>query len=714
MDVDNSFLNELNEKQREAVLYLKSPLLVLAGAGSGKTRVLTYKIFYLLKKDLSNPENIFAVTFTNKAADEMKERVEKLLGYPVKNMMIGTFHSMCVRIIKRFRWERMKNPYFSIYDVDDSKSVIKNILKEKNIHDLEPKVVCRIISSLKNKMISPDDLDSEDYSFKKIKDIYIQYQETLKKNDAYDFDDLLLETIRIFDENEIFRKKFSERIKYILVDEYQDTNYAQFLILKSIYDGKNHITVVGDDDQSIYGFRGAEIKNILEFEKHFPETKIVKLEQNYRSTRNILNIANKVIKNNLKRKEKVLWSSFEDGENVRIVRCKDERDEALFVVDKILEIKNSRGKRLKDFAILYRTNAQSRPFEEILRKNNVRYTIIGNIKFFERKEIKDLLSYLSFTVNKNDEISLKRIINFPKRGIGDVTLKYIIENARSKDLSIWDSLKNFDTDFSENTKVKISLKEFVDIIENVEKNKDNVYNALEFLVDSIDFEKLFEKMEKDEKYSRLENIQELLNSAKEFVLKNDDKSISSYLDMISLYTDIDDYKDDDSLLLMTVHNAKGLEFENVFVTGLEDGLFPHRNSFEEDSNCEEERRLLYVALTRAKKNLFLTYAVERFYYQESSFRVPSRFLKEIGFENKIVDHFDRMKSISTRKYDFENETKIEKKSKFNINERVIHPIFGEGIIKGKKGSGEDEILIIQFLNGDVKKIFAEYANLTRK
>lgn len=713
MDAANTFLNELNEKQKEAVLYLKSPLLVLAGAGSGKTRVLTYKIFYLLKNGLSNPENIFAVTFTNKAADEMKERVEKLLGFPVKNMMIGTFHSMCVRIIKRFRWERMKSPDFSIYDVDDSKSVIKNILKEKNIHDLEPKGICRIISSLKNRMIFPEDLDSEDDTFKRIKEVYVLYQETLKKNDAYDFDDLLIETIRIFNENEIFRKKFSERIKYILVDEYQDTNYAQFLILKSIYDGKNHITVVGDDDQSIYGFRGAQIKNILEFEEHFPETKIVKLEQNYRSTRNILNIANRVIKNNLKRKEKVLWSSFDDGENIRIVKCKDERDEAIFVVDKIIEMKNRQGKRLKDFAILYRTNAQSRPFEEILRKNNIRYTLIGNIKFFERKEIKDLLSYLSFTVNRNDEISLKRIINFPKRGIGDVTLKSITLFAKAKDLSVWECLKNFEGNFPEKERVKNGVKEFVDIIENIEKNRDNVYNALEFLVDSIDFENLFDKMLKDEKYSRLENIQELLNSAKEFVLKNEDRSISAYLDMISLYTDIDDYKDDDSLLLMTVHNAKGLEFENVFVTGLEDGLFPHRNSFEEDSNCEEERRLLYVALTRAKKNLFLTYTVERFYYQESSFRIPSRFLKEIGFENRIVDYFDRTKSLSTKKYDFEKKRESDK-GKFKINERVVHPIFGEGIIKGKKGSGEDEILIIQFLNGDVKKIFAEYANLTRK
>lgn len=717
MDLENSILKDLNDKQKESVLYLDSPLLVLAGAGSGKTRVLTYKIFYLIKSNLSYPENIFAVTFTNKAADEMKERVEKLLGYPVRNMMIGTFHSMCVRIIKMFRKERMKNPDFTIYDVDDSKMVIKNILKEKKEEDLDPKSVQRLISTFKNRMILPDDLDTEEEKFVKLKDIYSEYQHTLRKNNAFDFDDLLVETLKIFNENENFKRKFSERIKFILVDEYQDTNYAQFLILKNIFNGNNHITVVGDDDQSIYGFRGAELKNILEFEKHFPDTKIIKLEQNYRSTKNILNVANRVIKNNVQRKDKVLWSSFEDGEKVKIVKCKNERDEAIFIVDKILETKNRTGKKLKDFAILYRTNAQSRSFEEILRKNNIRYTLIGNIRFFERKEIKDLISYLSFTVNKNDEISLKRIINFPKRGIGDVTLKHITDTSKSKNISLWESLKEFERETSTNKKSRIHIIEFLDLIERVEKNQDNVYNALEILVDSIDFETIFEKMDKNEKYSRLENIQELLNSAKEFVLKNEDKSVSSYLDMISLYTDIDDYKDDDSVLLMTVHNAKGLEFETVFVAGLEEELFPHRNSFDEDFNCEEERRLLYVALTRAKKELYLTYATERFYYGESSLRLPSRFLKEIGFENALVSYHDH----STTHDGFEHREFLENienlgnlKKKFNINERVVHPIFGEGIIKGKKGSGEDEILIIQFLNGDVKKIFAEYANLTRK
>ncbi|MEO0235014.1 MAG: UvrD-helicase domain-containing protein [candidate division WOR-3 bacterium] len=717
MDFENSILKDLNDKQKEAVLYLDSPLLILAGAGSGKTRVLTYKIFYLIKNNLSYPGNIFAVTFTNKAADEMKERVEKLLGYPVRNMMIGTFHSMCVRIIKMFRMERMKNPDFTIYDVDDSRMVIKNILKEKKEEDLDPRSVQKLISAFKNRMILPDDLDTDEEQQAKLKDIYSEYQHILRKNNAFDFDDLLVETLNIFNENENFKRKFSEKIKFILVDEYQDTNYAQFLILKNIFNGNNHITVVGDDDQSIYGFRGAELKNILEFEKYFPDTKIIKLEQNYRSTKNILNVANRVIKNNLKRKDKVLWSSFEDGERVKIVKCRDERDEAIFVVDKILEIKNGTDKKFKDFAILYRTNAQSRPFEEILRKNNIRYTLIGNIRFFERKEIKDLLSYLSFTVNKNDEISLKRIINFPKRGIGDVTLKHITDTSKSKNISLWESLKEFQRETSTTKKSKTNIKEFLDLIETVEKNKDNVYNALEILVDSIDFETVFEKMDKNEKYSRLENIQELLNSAKEFVLKNEDKSISSYLDMISLYTDIDEYKDDDAILLMTVHNAKGLEFETVFITGLEEELFPHRNSFEDDFNCEEERRLLYVALTRAKKDLYITYAAERFYYGESSLRFPSRFLNEIGFQNDLISFYDRTTSGSRFEKEYISKNagnmKIEK-SRFNINERVFHPIFGEGIIKGKKGSGEDEILIIQFLNGDIKKIFAEYANLTRK
>ncbi len=709
---------DLNDRQLEAVKYIDSPLLILAGAGSGKTRVLTYKIYYLIKNKLSYPENIFAVTFTNKAADEMKKRVETLLNINLKNMMIGTFHSMCVKIIKMHRASKKLDLNFSIYDTDDGKNILKSVLKELGKENIDVKTIQKKISYFKNRMIFPEEIEnyhSFDIEKEDFKKIYNHYQMKLKDNNAYDFDDLLLETIKIFNDDNNFKENFSNRIKFILVDEYQDTNLSQFYILKHLYNGKNNITVVGDDDQSIYSFRGAELKNILDFEKHFENTKIIKLEQNYRSTNNILNVANRVIRNNLQRKDKILWSLFNDGEKVKIVKCFDERQEATYVVQRILQNREREEKNFSDFVILYRTNAQSRPFEEILRKNNINYKVIGNIKFFERKEIKDILAYLSFIINKNDEISFRRIMNFPKKGMGEITLNTIIENSTTFGLNLYDSLKKF-YDSSRNRNKIMELNKFFDLIKNIENRKENVYNALGFLIDNLNLDTVFEKMDTNEKLSRLENIQELLNSAKEFVLRNEDNSIDSYMDMISLYTDMDEYNDNDTLTLMTVHNAKGLEFDTVFVTGVEEKLFPHMNTLDYDQNCEEERRLFYVALTRAKKNLYITMAKQRKFYGTSDFRRPSRFLKEIGFDSPNIDLIDLTisKQIDSELFDNDDSNGGEFKEFFDINDRIVHPIFGEGVIKGKKGSGKDQILIIQFLNGEIKKIFSEYANLTRK
>ncbi|MDD3803107.1 MAG: 3'-5' exonuclease [bacterium] len=728
MNSTTIMLSKLNERQAEAVLYFDSPLLVLAGAGSGKTRVLTHKIAYLIQEMKISPYNIFAVTFTNKAANEMKQRVESLTSIPVRGMWVGTFHSMCVRIIKMYRREMGGDQNFSIYDSDDSRHLVKKIIEENELDKLvDAKSACKLISKMKNAMVSTHDFaqKASNPTESNIALVYRKYQELLKRNNAFDFDDLLLETVSILKKDPLFREKLHSMFRYVLVDEYQDTNYVQYVMLRLMHSDSNHITVVGDDDQSIYGFRGAEVGNILKFDTDFKKTRIVKLEQNYRSTEAILEAANKVISNNENRKEKVLWCDKKGGENVKVVFTEDERAEASFIAREIEKRRREGNSLLKDFAVLYRTNAQSRPFEEQFRKRNINYTVVGSIKFFERKEIKDILAYMSLVVNPADSVSFNRVINVPRRGLGERGVAEIRLFAERNNITLTQSAFRFE-EYKENLSKQAAagIAGFRNLMEELEKTKENAAESVEKLIQLTDYHSIFSNLDEIERISKLENIQELINSVREFSEKNDDASVAEYLDMISLYTDIDDADDEkDSVLIMTVHNAKGLEFETVFIAGLEEGVFPHYNSFETPNGIEEERRLMYVAMTRAKKNLCITSAAMRKRYGTGSMSVISRFIREIEGDEFVPSYTQRIKPAYPVREgnEFESEAKREeeterphrKESLFKTGDRVEHPFYGRGVIKNLKGSGEDTIATVSFISGETKKIFLQYANMKR-
>jgi len=726
MTESGSVFSGLNERQMEAVHYFDSPLLVIAGAGSGKTRVLTHKIAYIVRELKVSPYNIFAVTFTNKAADEMKQRVESLTSVPIRGMWVGTFHSMCVRMIKMHRRETGKSAEFSIYDTDDTKHLIKRIIAENSLDKLlDAKSACKAISRMKNAMLLPQDMavNLANPDEANIALVYREYQEILKKNNAFDFDDLLLETVSILNRDALFRDKLQAIFKYILVDEYQDTNYVQYVMLKLLFSEGSHITVVGDDDQSIYGFRGAEVGNILKFDSDFKNTRIVKLEQNYRSTEEILNAANKVISHNEKRREKNLWCEERGGEKVKVVFTDDERGEASFIASEIERMKRVSHLPLREFAVLYRTNAQSRPFEEQFRKRNISYTVVGAIKFFERKEIKDILAYLSLIVNPSDGVSFQRVINVPRRGLGEKAIEEVKRFAAERGISLTEAAFRHE-EYSSNLskQAKKGLSDFSALISELVKAKENAAEAVEMLLQLTDYQSLFSSFDEIERISKLENVQELVNSVREFAEKNEEGGVADYLDMISLYTDIDDANEEnDSVLIMTVHNAKGLEFTNVFIAGLEEGVFPHFNSFDASNGIEEERRLMYVAMTRAKRNLCITSAASRTRYGTGSVSVMSRFIRELDEEAADVG---RKKTLSGAANEFKYNpppvkreervgSKERKSGEFSVGDRVEHPFYGNGIIKSMKGSGEDTIATVAFATGETKKIFLQYANMKR-
>lgn len=707
---------KLNEHQYNAVTYFDSPLLILAGAGSGKTRVLTYKIAYIIRELGASPYSVFAVTFTNKAANEMKERVEKILDISVRGMWIGTFHSMCVKMIKMYRRIKGINQNFTIYDAQDSRSLVKKLIKDNDEKEVNYRICAKTISNLKNSMIDPDSYASgaENIMQEKIAAIYRAYEQFLEKNNAYDFDSLLLEAVSILREDKQFRKRMHSLFKYILVDEYQDTNAVQYELLKQLYAEENHIAVVGDDDQSIYGFRGAQINNILNFDRDFPGTMIVKLEQNYRSTKNILHTASTVISRNEKRKNKTLWSDLQQGSDIGLIECIDEKEEAQYIAEKISSL-SSQGYNYSQCAILYRTNAQSRPFEEMLRKHSIPYSVIGGIKFFERMEIRDMLAYSNIVANPHDSLSMKRILNVPKRGIGKKGAE-IIDNVLNT-VSPGELLAN-----PEKYKEQLSnqayegIKEIADIINEAQEARDNAFECISKIIEKSRYMEYLDRFDSIESISRKENVQELVNSSHEFIQSADDLSLSSYLDMISLYTDTDDMDDsDDRVFIMTVHNAKGLEFENVFITGMEEGLFPHINSFDSAGGVEEERRLFYVAMTRAKENLYISYATMRNFYGNTTINGISMFLRELPVEHIEEIYASGMKKRSRAHSDADEMRKPEeRKTSIAIGEKVIHPMWGEGVIKGIKGSGDNTIAIISFRTVGVKKVYVKYANLRRQ
>ncbi|WHY01054.1 DNA helicase PcrA [Neobacillus sp. DY30] len=639
--LSEKLLNGLNPEQQSAVKATDGPLLLMAGAGSGKTRVLTHRIAYLIVEKRVNPYNILAITFTNKAAREMRERIGKMMGGAAEEIWISTFHSMCVRILRRDIDRMGYNRNFTILDTGDQQSVIKGILKDKNLDPkkYDPRALLGAISSAKNELIDPEEYakTAGGYFEQTVSDVYTEYQKRLRKNQALDFDDLIMMTIQLFQRVPEVLEFYQRKFQYIHVDEYQDTNRAQYMLVKFLANRFKNLCVVGDSDQSIYRWRGADIANILSFEKDYPDAKVILLEQNYRSTKRILLAANKVIENNVTRKAKNLWTENPEGNKLVYYRADSEQGEAQFVAGKIKELTRDGKYKLSDVAILYRTNAQSRVMEEVLLKSNIEYSIVGGTKFYDRKEIKDMLAYLRLISNNDDDISLQRIINVPKRGIGSSSVDKMANFAAMHDISIFEALDSVEL-LGLSPKITKGAREFRDLIKNYTQMQEylSVTELVEDILDKSGYREMLKAEKSIEAQSRLENLDELLSVTKNFEEVNEDKSLVAFLTDLALVADIDSLDEDgektDAITLMTLHSAKGLEFPVVFLIGLEEGVFPHSRSLMEEAEMEEERRLAYVGITRAEQTLFLTNAQMRTLFGRTSMNPASRFIREIPEE----------------------------------------------------------------------------------
>ena len=751
-------LEGLNNKQKEAVLQTEGPCLVIAGAGSGKTKVLTHKIAYLIEEKDIKPWNILAITFTNKAANEMKERITKLIGENANNMWIGTFHSICVRILRKYIDRIGFNSDFVIFDTSDQRTLIKQCIKQMNLDDkiFTDRSVLAEISNAKNEMLTPMQYNlrtNGEIRKQKIAGVYEIYQRKLKENNALDFDDIINSTIQILTENPDVLEYYSEKFKYVLVDEYQDTNKAQFTLITLLSGRYGNITVVGDNDQGIYSFRGADITNILNFEKDFPGTKIIKLEQNYRSTKAILNAANAVIKHNEKKYEKNLWTEQEEGHLPTVSRLDNEYEEANFIVEQINRLRREEYYKYADFTVLYRMNAQSRSIEDILRRENIPYKMIGGLKFYERKEIKDAIAYLRLIHNQADNLSLQRIINEPKRGIGQTSMEKIENYANVNNISMYEVIKNAEQ-YGLN-KVFLNSREFIATIEELSQKKGGmlISEILKEVLNKTGYTKALELENTAQAESRLENLDEFLTVAMEFEEENAENSLAEFLESITLASDIDGMEEtEDSVTLMTLHSAKGLEFPVVFLIGMEEGLFPSYRSIGEKRELEEERRLCYVGITRAKEYLYLTCAKQRTIFGSTSCNKISRFIEEIPQE--LLEGADELTKTSKfnenaewkygnnrmttyvitgsqtnkqtqPKYGFRTAESFLKNiavssevkqtetdlSKYKTGQTIYHKKFGEGIITEIATEGDDLKLDIAFEKVGHKRLMARYANL---
>lgn len=694
-------IDDLNKEQQEAVKTTSGPLLVLAGAGSGKTKVLTTRIAYLIKEHGVMPSNILAITFTNKAAKEMKDRVYKQVGDIASYIQISTFHAFGLRLIRENSRLLGYESNFVILDSDDSLSVIKKILKEKNIDPkvYNPKAIKNKISSCKNELMSPEEYSKYAIGdFEKLTlDVYKRYETILSVNNSVDFDDLLLLPIKLFQSYPDILDKYQERYQYILVDEYQDTNEAQYKLTKMLSNKYSNICCVGDNDQSIYSFRGANYRNILNFEKDFPNAKIIMLEQNYRSTANILNSANAVIKNNRERKDKKLWTSQGDGEQVVYYRAVSEKEEAAFIVGEIKKLVEA-GSSYEDTAIIYRTNAQSSSLEKEFVTKNIPYKVVGGTSFYSRKEIKDLLAYLRIIYNDKDNISLTRVINVPKRGIGTKTLSDLSIRAEEAGLSMFEAISGGKEQVFKDLVVslrklaeELSLTELVDAVLEASGMREN-YKSEKSLEADI----------------RLENLEEFKSITKEFENRDGVTSLEDFLMEISLLTDINEYRDSkNQVSLMTIHAAKGLEFENVFVVGLEEGIFPHINSLLDTKELEEERRLCYVALTRARSKLYILNARRRMLFGRDQINPPSRFIAEIGEETVIKAFVEPKEEVIIKA---SQEMYREEKVDFNVSDFVYHDVFGAG----KVVEAGDKLISVAFKHPHgIKKILKNHKSLNK-
>ena len=760
----SELLDGLNDRQKEAVEYMDGPLLILAGAGSGKTRVLTYKIAYLLEKEIVKPWQILAITFTNKAAKEMKERVEVLVGQVAQDMWLGTFHSVCVRILKREIELLGYTRDFNIFDEIDKEKVLKEVTKKLNIDEKMYPIGLLKSEISKAKEVMKDNLTYQkeamgDFRKEEIAKVYNMYQDTLKSNNSIDFDDIIMLTVKLFLENPDRLLYYQQKFSYILVDEYQDTNKTQFLLISLLSSATGNICVVGDESQSIYGFRGADITNILNFEKEFPNAKIVKLEENYRSTKNILNAANEVIKNNSSKLDKVLWTKNEEGEKIEYKTLNNEYEEVEYVVDKIDELCRKENQKYSDFAVLFRTNAQARVLEEVFMKSGTPYKLIGGIKFYARKEIKDIISYLKLIQNKNDNIALKRIINEPKRGIGDTAVDKLDMLASQKGVSIFELIQDSNNLTGIRSAGNIIL--FRDMINSFirVKNEIKVSELIKKVLKESGYEDMLNSEGTKETEIRFDNLMEFIGVAIEFENENAEHTLGDFLESIALVSDVDNLDETtEAVTLMTMHSAKGLEFKNVFIVGMEEGLFPSKRSIEEDGQTEEERRLCYVAITRAQKHLFLTNTKKRTLYGSTTFSIPSRFIEEIPdsvLSEDAIDNRNGKKSASTRTWLDDEYKKVEtyisnrnrvsenverkvrpnvgitvdaflknlagttipqkanvaSEMKYKVGMEVKHKKFGIGVIENIEPEGDDFKLEIMFDNSGFKRLMANYTPL---
>ena len=742
----SDYLNELNDDQKKAVLHKNGPLIVIAGAGSGKTRVLTYRIVHLINEGV-DPFNILALTFTNKAAKEMKKRISQSVGDSIaKNIWMGTFHSVFARILRSEASFIGYPTSFTIYDTQDSERLVSNIIKELKLNkdNYKAKQIRNRISSLKNNFISPEkyysvpELVEQDKISKREEfvTIYKRYNDRCFKASAMDFDDLLLKTNELLNKFPEILSKYQQKFRYIMVDEYQDTNYSQYLIIKSLSDRYENLCVVGDDSQSIYSFRGANIDNILNFKKHYPNCSSYKLEQNYRSSNNIVQCANSLIKKNQFKLDKTIWTSNEDGDKILVNKSQTDSDEGRFIASSIFQEKNNEYLDNSSFAVLYRTNAQSRSIEDALRKINIEYQVFGGLSFYQRKEIKDVLAYLRLTQNQNDEESFRRIINFPPRGIGQTTIDKLTLISEKENLSLFDSIskiKNHDIKINSSTINKLENFQNLILSLKVFSNNNNALDTATHILNKSLIINYYKDEGSLESFNRIENIEELINGINDFMLGQNelyesDKSLSKYLEDVALYSETDKNIESNKVSLMTIHMAKGLEFPIVYVVGLEENLFPSIMNINSREEIEEERRLFYVAMTRAEKKLILSYCNQRFKWGNIVESEPSRFLSEIDNKFTINNNIERetpsidnkllrIKKIRT-KPTLSNLKKIKKdinnsiiNININVDDNVFHERFGKGKVIEIEFDGNNSRATINFQNSGQKKVLLRFAKL---
>lgn len=743
---ESDLLDRLNPVQREAVLHGDGPLLLFAGAGSGKTRVLTHRIAYLVRERNVWPRGILAVTFTNKAAKEMKERIGKLIGESsARSLMMGTFHSVCARILREYGEKMGLAKNFVVYDDGDQITLMKSCMKDLNLDDkrFTPRAFLSQISKAKEKRISPEDWHThfngffEDLCCK----LYVIYQQKLNQNNALDFDDLLCETVRLLETQPSVLERLQSRIRYLMVDEYQDINYIQYLFLNLLAAKSRNICVVGDDDQSIYLFRGADVKLILKFEEDYPEAKILKLEQNYRSTQTILEAAYGVVRHNVHRKDKKLWTENPEGPPIVKYEALNEQEEAVWILNKVREIIKKGGKTWSDFAILYRTNAQSRAFEDMAVNWNTPYKIVGGMRFYERKEIKDTLAYLRVAHNPLDALSLKRIINTPLRGIGPRTIEVIEEEANLSGRAMWDVIQDIESVTQLSPPMRAKLLSFARLLAGLRSEKDSltITSLASIVLDKSGYMKSLEDDKSIESQTRLENVKELLSKTTMFEAENEVPTLGGFLENVSLVADIDSLDSTaNAITMMTLHASKGLEFPVVFIAGMEENVFPHSRSLDSDKEIEEERRLCYVGITRAKEEVFLTYANRRTIFGNIAYGSPSRFLREVpqdlfktirgdGKFGPAVSSFDPdagMKKshkgvpAGTKLWDdkagvLQGGEKILETDGYKVGKKVKHSKFGVGVLLSITGEGENTTLEVAFPEIGAKRLLLAYAKLEK-